>query len=217
MVAVSHPAAASRQSAVVLSSNDQVTDSDACPSCHGQAVAGDLTGGDPVGSGAGVEGGYGAQVGGDHKTRLSGVDVCPPGPVQGLEQFIAESVEDPTMRHVGVDHCVVAGAEAEAGLALPLGTEAADLAQFRKMIPIGDQGREHASGIYRAELRPVTNEKDLGPGIARRGDQLVESERSREGCFVDNDQLAGPEVPARHLGSEPGEASTQGHRGVGRR
>ncbi len=111
---------------------------------------------------------------------------------------------DPAVRLVGVYGRFGPDAQLDRSGLLPPVVEPADIGEFRgDVVAVAHEGAEHAACVDRGELVGVADQQDLRSGLAGGGDEFVEGEGSGQGGFVDDDQLAGPELPPVDAVAQP--------------
>ena len=85
-------------------------------------------------------------------------------------------------------------AQVERGVLLPLVREPVDLGEFWGVVPGLCQQGESAAGVDGLELRPVADQQHFGARRGGKPGQPVECQRPRQRGFVDDDELARPEL-----------------------
>ena len=85
------------------------------------------------------------------------------------------------------EHGGVAGSQAQAGLAFPVGGEAAHLAQLGGADVVDDQG-EDAAGGGGGELLVVADQQQFGAVAVAQSGEVVDDLAGRHGRLVEDDQ-----------------------------
>ena len=176
LVAVADPPSAGAETPVVLTGDHPVAHPGRPAAGHVQPVLFDLSGGDPIGPGPGVELADAAQVSGDHQARPAGLGVLLPPPIEGVEHLVPAPLADPPVRVVGVDGVGRTRPQLDTGPLLPVVGEPAHVAQCGgQAVAVAHQGGEHPAGFDRAESDghrrrgPPWPRRLLPPSPARRG------------------------------------------------
>lgn len=95
------------------------------------------------------------------------------------------------MRAVRIQGMQLPIAEVEGCVLLPRVLEAMDVCELGSIGACVDQHPERAARIDRLQLRPVPHQEDLRTRVHRDSADAIEGQRAGEGCFVDDDELAG--------------------------
>ena len=199
-ISVLDPPLLCAQTPIVLSGHHLVADAGVLPAGDVDPRFADLSGRDPICSGATVELGDGRAVAGDHQGGQASVDVGLPGRVQLRDEPLAVAAADPLVLLVGADRVLATLAEQQRGLLLPGVTKPAHVGELRGARPaVADQGGEHAARLDGGELVGVADQQQLRAGVACGAGELLERERSGQRGLVDDHDLTGAQRPALEL------------------
>ena len=195
-VTVLDPCPAGGQAAVVEPGDDQIPDPGGGAVVQLDALGFDAPGFDEVGAGTAVE--FGDHLAGarDHERAQALITVGAPRLVDRVEHRLGVALDQPGLFVVGVERLDVAVPQAEARGLLPLVDEAAHVGEFGHPVAVAHEHPERPTSLHGTQLRPVTDEDDLGPDLCRvRGDP-IQRERAREGGLVHEHELPCLQAPA---------------------
>lgn len=195
-VAVLDPAASGGEAALVEAGDDEIADACGGAVVQALAVCFNLAGFDEVGAGAFVEVGDHLAGSRDHQRAQALVAVGTPCLIDAVEHGLGVALDESALLVIGVERISPPVAEAEAGGLLPLIGEAAHIGQFRNLVAVPHEHPERPTRLHGGQLRPVSDQDDLGTGLGGVRGDAVEREGSRERGLVHEHELPGLEVPA---------------------
>ena len=172
-VTVLDPRPAGGQAAVVEPGDDQITDPGGGAVVQPDPFGLDPASGDEIGAGALVQLLDLLSSARDHQRPQALVTVGAPCLVDRIEHRLGVALDQPALLVVGVEGLGVAVPQAEACGLLPLVGEAAHVGEFGHAVAVAHEHSERPARLHGRELRPVTDEDDLGPDLCRvRGDPI---------------------------------------------
>ena len=194
-VTILHPPSAERLPSVVLAGDDQVAAGGFVPIMKPYPVEGDVSCEDPVGAGPSIQLRNGVEGFRDQYGCFSCCLIGTPALVCMLEDIHVPAGGDAAMLEVGVDDVGVADAQLKGGVFFPVVAEPAHIRQLGSIPAVAHEHPERPARINGGELCPVTDQQHLRSNVLGVGGDRIQCQGSGEGGFVDDDQLAGFEVP----------------------